>query len=481
MRLFAPAPLLATLSILGRNVLPVSAINLVATDECTILLLRYLLYLQSASIKDAAAKVAADMVAMYATNVNGTGAATILSGIPGLLTYPPYYWWEAGAMFGSLVEYWYYTGDTTYNDLVRDGMLHQVGDQANLMPANQSKDEGNDDQLFWAFAVMSAAELGFEDPSGDQPGWLALAQSVMNQLISRWDPETCNGGLRWQIYQWIGGYNYKNTAANGGMFQLGARLAKYTGNATYAEWAEKAFDWLVQSPLLTKDWQVYDGSDVLKSCSDADQLQWTYNYGILIGGAAYMYNYTNGNQTWATRLDGFLDHTLTTFFPAKQGGVMVEVACEITQKCDIDQWSFKAALSRWLAISAQLAPYTAARILPVMQKSATAAATQCNGGDSGTECGSRWFQSTYDGNGGVGQQMSALNVITANMIEYVKPPYSADTGGTSHGNPAAGTGDEDPATTVVFDEITTADKAGASILTILVVGSILGGGWWMIA
>lgn len=156
------------------------------------------------------------------------------------------------------------------------------------MPANQSKDEGNDDQLFWAFTVMSAAELGFPDPPPDQPGWLALAQSVLNQLVSRWDMANCHGGLRWQIYQWLDGYNYKNTAANGGMFQLAARLAKYTGNDTYAKYAEQAFDWLVQSPVLTQDWQVYDGSDVLKGCTDADKNQWTYNYGIMIGGAAYV-------------------------------------------------------------------------------------------------------------------------------------------------------------------------------------------------
>lgn len=25
--------------------------------------------------------------------------------------------WESGAMFGSLIDYWYYTGDSTYNDV----------------------------------------------------------------------------------------------------------------------------------------------------------------------------------------------------------------------------------------------------------------------------------------------------------------------------------------------------------------------------
>ena len=64
---------------------------------------------------------------MYA-NVNNNGGVQVISGIPGLLTYPPYYWWEAGAMFGQLIDYWYYTNDSTYNDMVRDGIMFQIGD-----------------------------------------------------------------------------------------------------------------------------------------------------------------------------------------------------------------------------------------------------------------------------------------------------------------------------------------------------------------
>lgn len=58
--------------------------------------------------------------------------------VPGNLP-APYYWWEAGAMFGHMVEYWYYTGDTTYNDEVVQALQHQVGADDDFMPANQSK------------------------------------------------------------------------------------------------------------------------------------------------------------------------------------------------------------------------------------------------------------------------------------------------------------------------------------------------------
>ena len=72
------------------------------------------------------------------------------------------------------------------------------------MPPNQTKDEGNDDQVFWGFAAMSAAELKFPAPEAGYPSWTAQAQAVFNTQAARWDP-ACGGGLRWQIYQYNNG------------------------------------------------------------------------------------------------------------------------------------------------------------------------------------------------------------------------------------------------------------------------------------
>lgn len=115
-------------------------------------------------------------------------------------------------MFNALIDYWLYTGDSSYNDLVTQGLLFQVGDQNDYMPSNQTLTEGNDDQGFWGLAVMSAAENNFPNPPADKPQWLALAQAVFNTQAARWDTEYCNGGLRWQIYKWNRGYDYKVSA-----------------------------------------------------------------------------------------------------------------------------------------------------------------------------------------------------------------------------------------------------------------------------
>lgn len=87
----------------------------------------------SDSIKKAAAIVADDLLSYYTGNRPGD--------VPGNLP-SPYYWWQAGAMFGGLINYWYYTGDTTHNALVKQAMMHQIGDNEDYMPDNQTKTLG---------------------------------------------------------------------------------------------------------------------------------------------------------------------------------------------------------------------------------------------------------------------------------------------------------------------------------------------------
>jgi mannan endo-1,6-alpha-mannosidase len=208
--------------------------------------------------------------------------------VPGNLP-SPYYWWEAGAMFGTMVEYWYYTNDTSYNDVVEQALIFQVGTDDNYMPENQTQSEGNDDQGFWGMAAMSAAEMNFQNPPSTEPQWLALAQAVFNTMAYRWDNTTCGGGLRWQIYTWNAGYTYKNSIANGCFFNIAARLARYTGNQTYADWAEQTWDWVYDIGLISDTYQVFDGTSDTENCTSIDRIQFSYNQGIYLFGAAMMY------------------------------------------------------------------------------------------------------------------------------------------------------------------------------------------------
>lgn len=178
---------------------------------------------------------------------------------------------------------------------------------------------------------------------------------------------------------------------------------------------------------------------------------------------------------WHERVDGLIKG-LGTFF---QGNVMVEIACEPQKNCNNDMQSFKAYLSRWLAITTQLCPWTAPQIMPLLQTSAQAAAKQCSGGQDGQTCGLAWTQQgQYDGLYGPGEQMAAMEIFLSNLIPGVPAPVTETTGGISVGDPTAGGGkSEDPSTQ---KPITTSDKAGAAILTILVVVPMVAGSLWMV-
>jgi len=161
---------------------------------------------------------------------------------------------------------------------------------------------------------------------------------------------------------------------------------------------------------------------------------------------------------------------------------MYEVACEPNGKCDVDQRSFKAYLARWMAATTKMAPFTYDAIMAKLQASAQAAALQCSGGANGNTCGLQWTMGAqYDGSFGVGEQMSALEVIQSNLISKVAGPVTNNTGGTSQGNPSAGTGGDSNSPGITVDPITTGDKVGAGFLTSLVLVGVLGGAWWMVA
>ena len=380
-------------------------------------------------------------------------------------------------MFGSLIDYYYFTGDDKYNALTMQAMLHQVGPDKIFQPPNQTKTLGNDDQAFWAMAALSAAENRFPNPpESAQVSWLAVVQGVFNLQTARWNTETCGGGLKWQIFAFNAGYDYKNTISNGCFFNMGARLAVYTGNQTYADWANKVWDWSSRI-LFDAEYNFYDGSDDKINCTELDHIQWTYNAGTFLVGAANMYNYTDGSELWRTRLTGIIGR-LHIFL---QDNVMFESACENIGTCNVDQRSFKAYFSRWIAMTIVRAPFTRELLKPILEASAAAAVKTCTGGDDGNQCGLKWTTGAFDGSMGVGEQMAVLEVVQSNLVDYVAGPATADSG-LSRGDPSAGTeapvGPED-----LFRRhpITTMDKFGAAAMTMVICSVVMGTAIWLVS
>lgn len=136
-------------------------------------------------------------------------------------------------------------------------------------------------------------------------------------------------------------------------------------------------------------------------------------------------------------------------------------------------------------MTTQLVPALADQILPYIAASGKGAAGQCDGGTDGITCGFAWTTATWDGSYGVGQQMSALSAIQANMVGVaaLAPPFTSDNGGTSVGDPSAGTDttDSDSGKSGVYTSaVTTGDRAGAGILTAICLVLTLAGTAWLL-
>lgn len=396
-------------------------------------------------------------------------------GTIGMFTHP-YYWWEAGGAFGSVMDYSYYFDNDTYIPVIIESMMYQKGDDSNFMPLNQTTTEGNDDQVFWGIAAIQAAERNFTNPGGDNPTWFELATATFNKMKNRWDLSSCGGGLRWQIFPWNNGYDYKNTVSNAGLFHLGARLLRYTGNDSYyLDWVDRTYDWMVDIKFINEtNWFAYDGATATSNCTYMTPYLWSYNVALLVSGCAYMYNYT-GEEKWYNRTMGFVQSSKIFF---DEYGVMYEAACMRVHTCKTDQRSFRAYLARFLALTAVLVPDTYDTIYNRLQVTSKAIAQSCVGGTDQHTCGMNWSFSGWDQYYGLGEQMSALEVLQSLMIRSKQTILTLDDGATSTGDPVFGNKTTTP--TAKLLDLDGGDTAGASIITAIVGITIIALGYYVI-
>lgn len=324
----------------------------------------------------------------------------------------PYYWWQYGEAFHSLLRYQAVCGDNQYEDLVYNGIIAQVGDDWNFQPAAQAATEGNDDQGTWGLVVVEAAEMGFKSPQQQYDvTWTQLAEKVFSTLYARWDMDTCNGGLRWQYDSSHSGYDYKATIANANLFQIAARLAKLTDNKMYAVAAEEIYNWLLGVNVIQEgEWgsAVVDGVTASENCSTPNGVEWTYNYGIMIGGGSYLYDFTK-DQDWYERTEDIILGSQILY----NDTILYERACELFNSCNVDQKTFKGIYIRSLAKTAVLVPDLKSKVQDLLDSTAKAAAESCSGSDNA--CGLSWCKNGYDGDAGLPQQLNALEAIQ-NMI-----------------------------------------------------------------
>ncbi|KAI1635433.1 glycoside hydrolase [Biscogniauxia mediterranea] len=372
------------------------------------------------SIRSVASTLAYGTMSYYTGNITNTPDT--------LAVFPqPHYWWQAGACWGAMLDYSHYTGDTSYDDVITQALSSQVGPSFDFMVPTHYGDEGNDDQAFWSFAVLDAAERNWPQPDDTIPDWLQIAENIWNTMAPRWNTTSCGGGLAWQIFPTNpNGMDYKNSVSNGGFFQLSARLARATGNDTYYQWAQKVWDWSESVRFVDENYNVFDGADSKDNCSKRNDVSFSYSQGIYMYGAAVLYNYTNGDQTWGDRTAGLVKASNSYFTPFENAtDIMYEHACETVDSCNTDMKSFKGYLSRFMWATAQMMPSALGDVQKLLNASAVAAGKACSGGANGTECGQKWYVGGFDGSTGLGQQMTALETVQGILAREAAPPLKA--------------------------------------------------------
>jgi mannan endo-1,6-alpha-mannosidase len=176
--------------------------------------------------------------------------------------------------------------------------------------------------------------------------------------------------------------------------------------------------------------------------------------------------------------------TFDTFAPATYNNTLTE-ACEPTEVCNRNDILFKGLTAGWLAFVSLIVPSTYNQILPQLQTSAQGAAESCTGAGNDT-CGVKWYTGTWDDEIGLEEQMSALNIFWSILISRdnasAYAPLTAFTGGNSNTSTGTGSSDTDPSTsTTTVSQISTADRAGAGILTAIFAMGVMGAVYWMVA
>jgi mannan endo-1,6-alpha-mannosidase len=155
---------------------------------------------------------------------------------------------------------------------------------------------------------------------------------------------------------------------------------------------------------------------------------------------------------------------------------MYEGCEKSTKPCNVDQRSFKAYLTRCLAATVELAPFTHDLVMKQIRTSAEAAIKTCTAGNTGTQCGLKWTTGVNDGSLGVGEQMAVLEAVQSNLVDMAPGWVSSAKGtGTSEGNVNQGSEHVDNEDSISDKKVTTGGRVGAGLLTVLICVAVVSG------
>ncbi|KAK7920102.1 hypothetical protein PG985_008124 [Apiospora marii] len=312
-------------------------------------------------------------------------------------------WWYSGVALQSIADYMQTTGSRDY--------LAQAQHTIDIQRApldwwpqggGDFRADSTDDTGWWALALLRMYEL-----TGNST-YLDIAKDDETYIYQYWKPDTCKGGIIWDIET----QSYKGAISNELYLELAATLHNLIqGDTFYLNRSLNQWQWFNGSGMINSQWLINDGllgppGNDSSVCPNNSDRVWTYNQGVVLGGLVEL-NKATGDQSYLDTATKIADAVINsaTLSPS---GVLTE-DCDKPESCDINGFAFKGIFMNRLAkLNKALSgsPYSDY----IRANEQTAYSTARNGSDF---YGGYW-QKPFDGRD-LGKQLSGVQLLIATL------------------------------------------------------------------
>jgi len=297
-------------------------------------------------------------------------------------------WWNSANALYTVIDYASYTKSTSYNDVIATTFR--------MNAPNSFLNKFYDDEGWWALTWLHAYELT------QDKAYLDMAVTIFKDMTAGWD-DTCGGGLWWSKDR-----TYKNAIPNELFLQLAARLHNLTpddqGTGSYLDWAQREWNWFKASGLINARSLVNDG---LKDCKNNDDIPWTYNQGVILGGLVEL-NKATGDITLLDQAQAIADAALK--YLVDNSSSVLREPCELANSCGNDGPQFKGIFIRNLYFLTQTVANQATYTDFILKNADSIWAKDRN---ASNQLGLKWY-GKFD-RGDAARQSSALDALNAAM------------------------------------------------------------------
>jgi predicted alpha-1,6-mannanase (GH76 family) len=241
-------------------------------------------------------------------------------------------WWNAANSLTVLADYSKLTHSSQY--------LSAISNTFTVNSPSHFLNPYYDDEGWWALAWIASYD------ATRNLTYLNEASQIFANMTTGWD-NTCGGGIWWNKNR-----RYKNAIANELFLSVAANLASRVADsaqrAADLSWAQKEWQWFLQSSMINGENLINDGLG--PACRNNGKTTWTYNQGVVLGGLAALSADTHEPSLLSTAQS----IALAAISHLTDSNSILHDPCE--PHCGADGVQFKGIFARNLATLESAAP-----------------------------------------------------------------------------------------------------------------------------